>query len=92
MEETDDNFKLIDSSTSLIESNFSEDEGKIINPETNEIEGKEDHSDFDNHYYPLTYRKSDVKEEMIICVEMINNNKIYIDYKDSWTIKDVSRN
>jgi len=27
--------------------------------------------------------------ETICCVELINNNKIYIKFKENWTVKDV---
>lgn len=27
--------------------------------------------------------------DQICCIEMINNNKLYIRYEDDWTIKDV---
>jgi hypothetical protein len=28
-------------------------------------------------------------QEKIICIELINNNKIYLNYKTSWTLRDV---
>lgn len=92
MEEIDDNFKSDNSSCSLIENNISEGEGKILNPESNDIESITLEDEFDYNYTPLNFRKINEKEEMIICVEMINNNKIYIRYQDNWTIKDVSFN
>jgi hypothetical protein len=27
--------------------------------------------------------------EKIICIEMSNNNKVYINYEENWTLKDV---
>ncbi len=29
------------------------------------------------------------ENEKICCIEMINNNKIYIKFKENWTVKDV---
>lgn len=60
-----------------------------INPETNEIERPIFTSD-DLNYEPETYSKNNkTKEEKIICIEMKNNNKLYIEYEDNWTIKQV---
>ena len=28
-------------------------------------------------------------EENVICIELINNNKLYINYEDDWTIENV---
>ena len=31
-------------------------------------------------------------QEKIICIELINNNKIYLNYKTLWTLRDVMFN
>ena len=31
----------------------------------------------------------DKTEENVICIELINNNKLYINYEDNWTIENV---
>lgn len=31
------------------------------------------------------------EQDKIICIELMNNNKIYINYYDNWTIRDVSK-
>ena len=31
----------------------------------------------------------DKTEENVICIELINNNKLYINYEDDWTIENV---
>ena len=63
---------------------------RIINPETNDIEGIIISEEIDGDYKPKTYSHSNnLKDEKIICIEMKNNNKIYTEYKDNWTIRDV---
>lgn len=86
--ESDNSFQSHNSSISQA-SQSDENNDLIINPETNEIEKSEEIED-DPDYVPVTYNKHiNRKEERIICVELKNNNKVYIAYDDSWTVKQV---
>lgn len=38
----------------------------------------------------LAINEYDFLHEKICCVEMINNNKVFIKFKDNWTVKDVN--
>jgi DNA-binding GntR family transcriptional regulator len=64
----------------------------VINPETNEIEKMDNEESLDDEdYTPVTYSKNLNKtDDRIICVELKNNNKVYIQYHDTWTISQVS--
>lgn len=37
----------------------------------------------------LLINQFETETEKICCIEMINNNKIYIKFKENWTVKDV---
>jgi hypothetical protein len=52
---------------------------------SNAIEDNED----DNNYGRIDIMEKDKNRENIICVELINNNKIYIKFDDNWTIEKV---
>lgn len=37
-------------------------------------------------------RKINQKENNIICIELMNNNKIYLNYSLNWKVRDVNKN
>lgn len=65
------------------------------------FEKKESYSDIESYHNTklndgdsLSNANLDINEfqaenEKICCIEMINNNKIYIKFKENWTVKDV---
>lgn len=46
--------------------------------------------DLDLDKKPKGYEKYDPSlDEQICCIELVNNNKVYIRYENEWTIRDV---
>ena len=80
------------SNSSISQSSGSDESNEmIINPETNEIEGINQEVD-DADYTPIVFNKHlNTNEEKIICIELKNNNKLYIEYQENWTIKEVNK-
>ena len=59
-------------------------EGKEIDKRSDTVTSKEIKYDLD---YYIEYNNSHL--EKIICIELINNNKIYLNYESSWKIQNV---
>ena len=73
-----DNYDITESSPSNLNNdlnNFSEGETSTFSAMTPFKEGK---GIYENNY-----------SDKICCIELINNNKIYITYEPEWTIRDV---
>src|SRR4051812_25489570 len=43
----------------------------------------------DDYFQNPKYTPPSFKNEQIICLELMNNNKIYINYSSDWTVLDV---
>lgn len=86
-----DNNSLTSSSIDNISENENDSSLRNINPDTNDLEGFNLYDEIETEYIPNVQTKNlGISEHKIICVEMKNNNKIYIEYEDYWTIKDVN--
>ncbi len=73
-----DNNEISECSVSVVKNdsnNFSESEMSTFSAMT---ASKEEKGIFENNY-----------SDKICCIELINNNKIYITYEPEWTIRDV---
>ncbi len=44
---------------------------------------------YDSSNENICFQDIESTTEKICCIEMINNNKIYIEFKENWTVKDV---
>ena len=63
----------------MIENDESFEQSIFIERNSNLIENKKIDNEINNK----------IIEEQICCIELTNNNYIYIKYEDEWTIKDV---
>ena len=63
----------------MIENDESFEQSIFIERNSNLIENKKIDNEINNK----------IIEEQICCIELSNNNYIYIKYEDNWTIKDV---
>lgn len=46
--------------------------------------------DKSNEYQPPMKDNPPETDQKIVCIELINNNHIYLRYEDCWTIRDVT--
>ncbi len=58
-----------------------------------ENENEQNEADLENEYeiYPKEsiFKRTDTERNL--CVELKNNNKVYIKYEENWTVEDVSK-
>ncbi len=47
-----------------------------------------DETSFSNENFNL--ENFEEQNDKIVCIEMMNNNKVYINYESDWTLRDVS--